>query len=88
MRDQIQSVQMEVLCVKKMKEKVEARTNSQFTITGDGVLVLEDRMCVPNTGELRRQIMDEVHSAPYAMHSGSTKMYRNLKPYNWWPIMR
>ncbi|KAL0448767.1 UNVERIFIED_CONTAM: Transposon Ty3-I Gag-Pol polyprotein [Sesamum latifolium] len=28
------------------------------------------------------------HYAPYAMHPGSTKMYRDLRPYYWWPTMK
>ena len=36
MREQIQSVQMEDPYLRKMKEKVEAETNSQFAITEDG----------------------------------------------------
>ncbi|KAL0395414.1 UNVERIFIED_CONTAM: Transposon Tf2-11 polyprotein [Sesamum latifolium] len=44
-------------------------------------------MCVPNIEELRTEIMHEDY-APYAMHPGSTKMYRDLRPYYWWPTMR
>ena len=54
LRDQIQSVQMEDPHLKKMKEKVEAGTNSQFTVTEDGVLMMEVHMCVPNIRELRK----------------------------------
>ncbi|KAL0426522.1 UNVERIFIED_CONTAM: Transposon Ty3-I Gag-Pol polyprotein [Sesamum latifolium] len=32
--------------------------------------------------------MHEAHYAPYAMHPGSTKMYRDLRPYYWWPTMK
>ena len=32
--------------------------------------------------------MNEAHSAPYAMHPGSTNMYRDLRPFYWWPTMR
>ncbi|KAL0411737.1 UNVERIFIED_CONTAM: Transposon Ty3-G Gag-Pol polyprotein [Sesamum latifolium] len=45
-------------------------------------------MCVPNVEELRTEIMHEAHYAPYAMHPGSTKMYRDLRPYYWWPTMK
>ncbi|KAL0332872.1 UNVERIFIED_CONTAM: Transposon Tf2-11 polyprotein [Sesamum calycinum] len=38
--------------------------------------------------ELRTEIMHEAHYAPYAMHPGSTKMYRDLRPYYWWPTMK
>ena len=32
--------------------------------------------------------MIEAYTAPYTMHPGSTKMYRDLKPFYWWPIMK
>ncbi|KAL2240852.1 UNVERIFIED_CONTAM: Transposon Ty3-I Gag-Pol polyprotein, partial [Sesamum indicum] len=38
--------------------------------------------------ELRMEIMHEAHYAPYAIHPGSTKMYRDLRPYYWWPTMK
>ncbi|KAL2251426.1 UNVERIFIED_CONTAM: Transposon Ty3-G Gag-Pol polyprotein, partial [Sesamum indicum] len=38
--------------------------------------------------ELRMEIMHEEHYAPYAMHPSSTKMYRDLRPYYWWPTMK
>ncbi|KAK4408019.1 Transposon Tf2-11 polyprotein [Sesamum angolense] len=34
------------------------------------------------------EVMHEAHYAPYAMHPGSTKMYRDLRPYFWWPTMK
>ena len=37
------------------------------------------RMCVPEYGELKKDTMEEVHSSSYAMHLGSSKMYRTLK---------
>ena len=41
-------------------------------------------MCVPENGELKRDIMEEAHSSAYAMHPGSTKMYRTLKEHYLW----
>ena len=46
------------------------------------------RMCVPEYGELKRDIMEEAHSSAYAMHSGSTKMYKTLKEHYWWNEMK
>ena len=45
-------------------------------------------MCVPEYGELKRDIMEEAHSSAYAMHPGSTKMYRTLKEHYWWNRMK
>lgn len=45
----------------------------------EGVLYFHDRLCVPNIEDLTNEIMTEAHSTRYSMHSGSTKMYQNLK---------
>ena len=45
----MQSAQMEDLYLKKKKEKVEVGINSQVVITEDGILMMGDRMCVPDT---------------------------------------
>ena len=42
-------------------------------------------ICVPNDEETKKQILYEVHNTPYAMHPGTTKMYRDLKKHFWWP---
>ncbi|KAK4383125.1 Transposon Tf2-11 polyprotein [Sesamum angolense] len=34
------------------------------------------------------EIMHDAHYATYVMHPGSTKMYRDLRPYYWWPKMK
>ena len=47
----------------------------EFQIRDDGMIVKGQRMCVPEYGDLKREIMEEAHSSAYAMHPGSTKMY-------------
>ena len=37
-------------------------------------------MCT-DVGDVRRDIMEEVHSSAYAMHPESTKMYHTLKEH-------
>ena len=67
------------------------------TITGEerrcikdekGLLRFASRIWVPNVQELRREILHEAHSSRYSIHPGSTKMYRDLKEYYWWPNMK
>ncbi|KAL0283702.1 UNVERIFIED_CONTAM: Transposon Tf2-11 polyprotein [Sesamum radiatum] len=36
----------------------------------------------------KKSNFSEAHNAPYAMHPGTTKMYRNLKPYYWWQTIK
>ena len=50
--------------------------------------MISSRLCVPATEELKRQILEEAYSSAYAMHPGSTKMYRTLKEYYWWSEMK
>ena len=45
-------------------------------------------MCVPNSDGLRREILDEVHNAPYVKHPGMTKMYNTLRQHYWWPGLK
>ena len=51
-------------------------------------MVMGHRLCVPNVGDVRREIMEEAHSSAYAMHPGSTKMYHTLKEHYWWKGMK
>ena len=51
------------------------------------MIVKGQRMCVPEYGELKRDIMEEAHSSAYAMHPGSTKMYHTLREHYWWKGM-
>ncbi|KAL0347899.1 UNVERIFIED_CONTAM: Transposon Tf2-11 polyprotein [Sesamum angustifolium] len=88
LKDKIREAQDKDKYFQKMKTKVQEGKNNQFIIQDDGMLLNGKRVCVPNVEELRTEIMHEAHYAPYAMHPGSTKMYRDLKPYYWWPTMK
>ena len=44
-------------------------------------MVMGQRLCVPDVGDVRSDIMEEVHSSAYAMHPGITKMYHTLKEH-------
>jgi hypothetical protein len=38
--------------------------------------------------ELRRKNMDEAHCSWYSIHSGTNKMYQDLKKNFWWTRMK
>ena len=66
----------------KLKEELEKkRKKEEFQIRDDDMIVKGQRMCVPEYGELKKDIMEEAHSSAYAMHPGSTKMYKTLKEH-------
>lgn len=54
----------------------------------DEILYFRDRLCVPNVGHFKNQIMIEVHHTRYSMHPSSTKMYQNLRGRFWWNNMK
>ena len=86
--DQIKEGQKQVSEMIKLRAKIEGGRKPEFQIRDDGVIVRGSRMCVPEIGELKREIMEEAHSSAYAMHSGSTKMYHTLRENYWWKGMK
>ncbi|KAL2250302.1 UNVERIFIED_CONTAM: Retrovirus-related Pol polyprotein from transposon [Sesamum indicum] len=86
--DQIKEAQTRDAFLLRMLERIRLGKKTNFSIRGDGVIVNGGRVCVPDTDGLRKAILQEAHNAPYAMHPGTTKMYRNLRPYYWWQTMK
>ncbi|KAL0315064.1 UNVERIFIED_CONTAM: Transposon Tf2-11 polyprotein [Sesamum calycinum] len=71
-----------------MRERLKQGKKSNFSVRADGVIVNGERVGVPDVDGLRKKILQEAHNAPYAMHPGTTKMYRNLKLYYSWQTMK
>ena len=72
----------------KLRAEIEGGRKPEFQIRDNGVIVRGSRMCAPEIGELKREIMEEAHSSAYAMHPGSTKMYHTLREHYWWKGMK
>ncbi|KAI3768632.1 hypothetical protein L2E82_19462 [Cichorium intybus] len=53
-----------------------------------GVKTFQGRVWVPRHGETRQLLLEDAHCTRYSIHPGSTKMYRSLKPFYWWPGMK
>jgi hypothetical protein len=45
----------------------------------EGVLWFKDRLVVPRRAALKKKILNEAHTSRYSIHSGSTKMYHDLR---------
>ena len=86
--DRVRDLQARDPYLMKLRSKIEAGQQSNFTLRGNGTLVLGQRLCVPDVIELKKEIMEEAHSSAYAMHPGSTKMYRTLRDHYWWRGMK
>ncbi|KAL5554208.1 hypothetical protein UlMin_041609 [Ulmus minor] len=72
----------------QIREEVTKGSNSEFSLSSDGILNFKGRLCVPNDEELRTQILTEAHTTPYSVHPGATKMYKDMKEGFWWPGMK
>jgi hypothetical protein len=86
--EKVKAFQRTDLEMQKIRGNVESGKQNDFSIHPDGTLRYGVRFCVPNNTELRREILEEAHSSPYAVHPGSTKMYKDLKENFWWPNMK
>ncbi|KAA0062435.1 ty3-gypsy retrotransposon protein [Cucumis melo var. makuwa] len=60
----------------------------EFSISYDGGLLFERRLCVPSDSAVKTKLLSEAHSSPFSMHPGSTKMYQDLKRVYWWRNMK
>ncbi|KAF3667824.1 hypothetical protein FXO38_08396 [Capsicum annuum] len=63
-------------------------TVAYFVIGGDGILRYQGRLCVSDVDGLREMVMTEAHRCRYTIHPNSTKMYHNLREFNWWINMK
>ena len=86
--DRIQELQKSDERLKQELQKLQSGEKGDFQLKDDGTIVMKGRICVPKDEELRKAILEEAHSSAYAMHPGSTKMYRTIKENYWWPGMK
>ncbi|KAA0066738.1 DNA/RNA polymerases superfamily protein [Cucumis melo var. makuwa] len=80
--------QLEDRNLQKMLAKAKQGPKAEFELRTDRAIVKQGRLCVLNISELKGAILEEAHNSAYAMHPGSTKMYRTLKKTYWWPGMK
>ncbi|TYK22834.1 pol protein [Cucumis melo var. makuwa] len=66
----------------------EAGQAVEFSISSDGGLLFERRLCVPTDSAVKTELLTEAHSSPFSMHPGSKKMYQDLQRVYWWSNMK
>ena len=81
--DKIRELQIQDPQIVKLRGEVESGQRGDLSLREDGTMVMGLRLCVPDVGDVRREIMEESHSSAYAMHPGSTKIYHTLKEHYW-----
>ncbi|KAA3480466.1 integrase [Gossypium australe] len=75
--------------IKLTKKQVEdaKKKKSRFEVESEGNLHFQSRLYVPNSKELKENILREAHCNMFIMHIGKNNMYRDLKFYYWWKGM-
>ncbi|KAL5546737.1 hypothetical protein UlMin_006424 [Ulmus minor] len=72
----------------RIREAVKNGTNTEFSLSSDGVLNLKGRICIPNDEELRNPLLEEAHTTSYSVHPSATKIYKDMKEGFWWSGMK
>nr|GFA15880.1 putative reverse transcriptase domain-containing protein [Tanacetum cinerariifolium] len=70
------------------KEDLGRMQKQMFKIHTNGIRYHDKRIWLPLHGGLRDLIVHESHKSKYSIHSGSTKMYQDLRKFYWWPNMK
>jgi hypothetical protein len=90
LHEQIVMAQIGDKGVQVIKEMIEQKVDKYkcFRQDGKGILWFGDRLVVPKNPELRKKILDEAHLSKFSMHTGSNKMYHDLRSLYWWTRMK
>ncbi|KAI3758554.1 hypothetical protein L6452_06121 [Arctium lappa] len=86
--DDIKASQVEALREENLKAEIMVKQREQLTEDNCGLKLFQGRIWVPKIGGNRELLLAETHKSKYSIHPGSTKMYRNLKLYYWWSVMK
>nr|GEW71731.1 putative reverse transcriptase domain-containing protein [Tanacetum cinerariifolium] len=69
-------------------ENLERLLKPIFEIRSNGIRCFKRQIWLPLFGGIKDMIMHESHKSKYSIHSGSDKMYQDLKKLYWWPNMK
>ena len=86
--DRIRELQIQYPQIVKLRGEVESGQRGNLSLREDGIMVMGQRLYVPDVGDVRREIMEEAHSSAYAMHPRSKKKYHTHKEHYWWKGMK
>lgn len=71
-----------------LKMEPNSKKEISFRKSEKRIILFKDMICVPNNENLKKEILPKIHTTPYSLHPGTTKMYRDLKKHYWWPEMK
>ncbi|KAL6319594.1 hypothetical protein AAG906_020671 [Vitis piasezkii] len=81
----IKALQKNDLNLVQLMEEVKNGSKPDFVLSDDGILRFRARLCVPNDGDLRRELLEEAHCSRLAIHRRD-KMCKDLKHNYWWSV--
>nr|GEX35717.1 hypothetical protein [Tanacetum cinerariifolium] len=70
------------------KENLGRLIKTVFEFHSGGACSFGKRLWLPRFDGLRNLVMHDSHKSKYSIHSGSDKIYQDLKPLYWWPNMK
>ena len=72
-----------------IKDRVQSGTTDEgWAIHTDGSLRYRGQVLVPQSTDLREEILREFHFFRFAVHPGGTRMYRDLRRQYYWSGMK
>ena len=72
-----------------IRDRVQSGTGDEgWTVHADGSLRYRGRIVVPQSTDLREEILREFHCSRFIVHPGGTKMYQDLRRQYYWSEMK
>ena len=78
----------EYLKIKEQLETNDKGSYSAYSISSEDLLVYKNRLYIPDSEEVKRLILNELHKKPYSGHPGYQKMITKLRKNYYWPNMK
>ncbi|GKC89995.1 putative reverse transcriptase domain-containing protein [Tanacetum coccineum] len=88
LQTQILEAQNEALKEENIKAENLRGMDNVFEIRPDRTRCIKNQSWLPLFGDLKDLITHESYKSKYSIHSGSDKMYQDLKKLYWWPNMK
>ena len=87
-QEKVMEAQQRDIEVDKVNEKIKLGIETPFRVSDDGMVLMGKRMYLPGDQVLKGELLKETHESRLSIHPGSTKMYKDLKEFYWWPNMK
>lgn len=84
-QDKVLKAQQKNDKVNKIISKVESGVENPFQILKDGMIIMDRHMYLLDDNALKVKVLKEAYESKFDVHPGSTKMYKDLKKFYWWP---